>query len=1031
MNKYLQRLNDVIQVEATTSSIADFLVTHKPFKNLYSFVQNEELSSNAIDEEVLYDNIFHKEINNHQFVVIQGTQGCGKSHLIRWMKVRLEEEIDKNKEAVMFISRNHNTLQDAIKQILDSDIFPDEIKNNQIKRLKENSSNGYTGEELKKQIIFNLKLEIDYDLEHNINDILDRRMKDMLKTFIMDENIQKKFLLTTNSPIEKIRSKIESTDNSVNFDESPVFSKDDFKMSTAELISPEFRDSHVHTKRFAEKLNSDYEADKNKENVARYLNSKVSKVIERSEKFKTTDLKELFNSLRVELKKEGKNLVLFIEDLTAFTGLDKAIVEVLIANHKAEGNEEYCRIISVVGLTRAFYEDNIPDHLRDRITTNVLINTSSNSANKETFFKNKDEIADFAARYMNAINLEENIIKEWVKQGADYNQLPIFSDNLIYKWANVEVGEQTMSIYPFNKNALWNLYFSISETKRTPRAFLKDVLKYLLTIWSSNTKNFLHDEKIFDNGIIRIPNWSNVKNYEQDNDSYNAEDIIPRKLLLCIWGNQTTEKYNDKVGDVEKEIFEHFNVSTDIFEKLNSTNVEQSVVKQTQQTSQSVVSNNTQIVIDKNYDKLYSEINEWNSKPNGQLPSHIELRELLVKSIINTLDWFKYDVPRQLVEKFSQKNIKIQGQVLDSGSKYLFNVGNNTETKYMLIALIGFKYKGKNSWDYENSTDDYINFVTWLKHYEKDIVKFVLAQNGEIFDNALYNVMAEYYLKAFLGMIKSNYSTIDIVKSLIKEPEDKTLQFNSNSVFWNDTYSYIKKNYMPTMMHSVCMNYFMRLFGEESTETVKYKLYDISLLLDKLDIIQNKKFNIDSFQIDRISDESLLAYLKPISFLKFINAKQQKLVEDSKSTLQIESIGLMSALSEDINSDEIKEVLEEMEKFLHYLQNELNIPYPSDKFRDLINGNISSNAIYGILKKKENIEKEDNILSSIELIADFNFELLQKVNRLFMDYADFLKTEKNLYSSTHEGDEAKKLSEYKDTIKNSIKTMLKTVEEEY
>ena len=53
------------------------------------------------------------------------------------MKVRLEEEIDKNKEAVMFISRNHNTLQDAIKQILDSDIFPDEIKNNQIKRLKE------------------------------------------------------------------------------------------------------------------------------------------------------------------------------------------------------------------------------------------------------------------------------------------------------------------------------------------------------------------------------------------------------------------------------------------------------------------------------------------------------------------------------------------------------------------------------------------------------------------------------------------------------------------------------------------------------------------------------------------------------------------------------------------------------------------------------------------------------------------------------------------------------------------------------
>ena len=569
MSNFLQRLNEVIQVEATTSSVGDFLVTHKPFKNLYHFVQNEALSSNSIDEEILYDNIFHKNIVNHQFVVIQGTQGCGKSHLIRWMKVRLEEEIDKNKEAVMFISRNHNTLQDAIKQILESDIFPDEIKNNQIKKLKENSSSGYTGEELKKQIIFNLKLAIDSDVEDN--EILDRRMKDMLSTFIMDNYIQKKFLLTAESPIERIRQKMENTGSNVNFDESPVFNKDDFKMSTSDMMSAEFREAHAHTRRFAEKINSEYDAQKNKEKVARYLNSKVSEVIERSEKFKTTDLKELFNSLRVELKKEGKNLILFIEDLTAFTGLDKAIVEVLVTNHQAEGNEEYCRLISVVGLTRAFYDDNIPDNLRDRITTNVLINTSNNSPAKETFFKDKDELAKFAGRYINAINLQQSEIAEWVRKGADYSNLPIFTGNAKYEWANIDDGGQVLSIYPFNKNALWNLYFSIPENKRTPRAFLKDVLKYLLSIWSNVGKNLVRDEKIFNNGIISIPSWSNVKNYEQDNESYYAEDIIPRKILLCIWGNQTTEKISNKVGDVEVNIFEEFNVSTDIFGKAVST----------------------------------------------------------------------------------------------------------------------------------------------------------------------------------------------------------------------------------------------------------------------------------------------------------------------------------------------------------------------------------------------------------------------------------------------------------------------------
>lgn len=1033
MSKFLNRLNEVIQVEATTTSVGDFLVTHKPFKNLYHFVKNESLSSNAIDEETLYKDLFHNNIDKHQFVVIQGTQGCGKSHIIRWMKVRLEQEIDPKKEAIMFISRNHNTLQDAIKQILDSNIFPDEIKNNQIKKLKEVSASGLTGDELKKQIIFNITFAIDADADKD-NDILDRRMRDMLKTFLLDKHIQENYLLGVNTPIEKIRMKMENPDNNnVNLDDGPVFTKNDFNIPISELQSSAFQEAHMHTRKFAEKLVTSFEADKLKEKVARYLNSKVSEVIERSEKFKTTDLKELFNALRVELKKEGKNLILFIEDLTAFTGLDKAIVEVLVTNHQAEGNDEYCRIISVVGLTRAFYEDNIPDNLRDRITTNILINTSNSDDSKSTFFQNPTEIAKFAARYMNAINLDSSIIQKWIKEGADYSDLPIYKNNEKYKWANVEDEGKTLSIYPFNKNALWNLYFSIDENKRTPRAFLKDILKYLLSLWSDKGKSFIRDEKIFDNGIIRIPSWSNEKPYEQDSDAYNEQDKVARKILLRIWGNRTTEKTDDgKVGDVEKEIFEEFEVSTDIFSKTEISSPKPAINTTTINTTTTVVKPATQSNKEKTYDRLFAEINDWQASVKGELPSHIELREILCHRILNSIDWSSYNVPRYLVEYFKTGNIKIEGQTLDSGSKYKYIIEKSLETKYALIALIGFKYKGSNSWNYDNSIDDYINFMTWLKQRENTIVEFVKNQKGVNSNIAYLSVVSEYYLKHLLGKISIDNNDTEIVSELLKPisrrdvEEFRTKQYSD---YWRKTFDYVVNNFNPEDLHSLNMNYFKRMFGDTTTETVNYNFYDISFILEQIKKLRQKEFNLNNIEIEKIEDD-VPAYLKPVAFLNYLSPKLNTIVDENKKQIMDNSLYITGAIGDDYSENNTKYVIEQMELFLRYLQDTLNIPFPFDKFSSLIRGEIKPAFVSKYLTNISKLNKSTNTLNSLELITKMDVNDLISVNQVFINYAKFLKDIKESYSSSQNGNNAQEISRIKDSAKNTLNSMLKIVEEE-
>lgn len=1032
MNEFLIRLNEVIQVEATTTSNADFLVTHKPFKNLYEMAPNGILSENSLDEEKLYKDLFHNKINNHQFVVIQGTQGCGKSHIIRWMKVRLEQEIDAKKEAIMFISRNHNTLQDAVKQILDSNIFPEEIKNNQIKKLKEASATGLTGDELKKQIIFNFTLEIDAD-EKKDNEILDRRMRDMLKTFIQDKHIQDKYLLGVNNPIEKIRLKMENSDNNVNLDDGPVFTKNDFNIPINELQSSAFQEAHMHTRKFAEKLVTSFDADKLKEKVARYLNSKVSEVIERSEKFKTTDLKELFDSLRIELKKEGKNLILFIEDLTAFTGLDKAIVEVLLTNHQAMGNEEYCRLISVVGLTRAFYDDKIPNNMRDRITTNILINTSNSDESKATFFQNPTEIAKFAARYINAINLKSSVIQKWVKDGAEYSDLPIYTGRIKTEWSNVEDEGKTLSIYPFNKNALWNLYFSIDENSRTPRAFLQSVLKYLLTIWTDKGKSFIRDEKIFNNGIIRIPSWSNEQHYEQDSDAYNEQDKVARKILLRIWGNRTTEKTDDgKVGDVEKEIFEEFEVSTDIFGKTEISSPKPPINTTTITTTTTIVKPATQSNKEKTYDRLFAEINDWQASAKGELPSHIELREILCHRILNSIDWSSYNVPRYLVEYFKTGNIKIEGQTLDSGSKYKYIIEKSLETKYALIALIGFKYKGSNSWNYDNSIDDYINFMTWLKQRENTIVEFVKNQKGVNSNIAYLSVVSEYYLKHLLGKISIDNNDTEIVSELLKPisrrdvEEFRTKQYSD---YWRKTFDYVVNNFNPEDLHSLNMNYFKRMFGDTTTETVNYNFYDISFILEQIKKLRQKEFNLNNIEIEKIEDD-VPAYLKPVAFLNYLSPKLNTIVDENKKQIMDNSLYITGAIGDDYSENNTKYVIEQMELFLRYLQDTLNIPFPFDKFSSLIRGEIKPAFVSKYLTNISKLNKSTNTLNSLELITKMDVNDLIRVNQLFINYAKFLKDIKESYSSSQNGNNAQEISRIKDSAKNTLNSMLKIVEEE-
>lgn len=88
------RLASVVKPDSITASQGDFLATHVAIKKLvmlnkFEFVPTSEKYTS---EEDIYKKFIVNPSNKHQFIVVYGQSGTGKSHLIRWFEARYKAD---------------------------------------------------------------------------------------------------------------------------------------------------------------------------------------------------------------------------------------------------------------------------------------------------------------------------------------------------------------------------------------------------------------------------------------------------------------------------------------------------------------------------------------------------------------------------------------------------------------------------------------------------------------------------------------------------------------------------------------------------------------------------------------------------------------------------------------------------------------------------------------------------------------------------------------------------------------------------
>ena len=287
-----KRMNHVINMDIITSSESDFLATHVALEKIYVHGDRWDGKEEAVlSEEQVYNRYIMNHENEHQFLLVMGEPGTGKSHLIRWFAARFRQAALED-EVVLFIRRNDNTLKGTLRQLLE---LPEvvNIPNKEVYDRLVNAAATIDNRKLRFKIYQEFIVEIESDDE---SEILSNTEKRRLLAFLQDEDVQNR-LMEENYAIDRIYNKVSESANLASRDVTPLFNANDFKIDvdfSDELIAHE---ASKNARKMADALLADDDFELTCR-IVQYMNTHVDEVIQQCAGLKPGDLEEVFYEIK-------------------------------------------------------------------------------------------------------------------------------------------------------------------------------------------------------------------------------------------------------------------------------------------------------------------------------------------------------------------------------------------------------------------------------------------------------------------------------------------------------------------------------------------------------------------------------------------------------------------------------------------------------------------------------------------------------------------------------------------------------------
>ena len=713
---------NAIKTDDMATEGAYFMATHMPFSMLAVYEGGRTQSAPKMySEEEIFTRLVCNPDNEHRMIIVRGDNGTGKSHLIRFLKAKLESSpatvYNPATEQLIFLRRLNNSVRGVFSQLIDQDVIKDATVRQKIQKFIDSSDSKDEAAFLT-DILYSYIAAVSSD---QTSDTYKPVICRDIASYLSDSRV-KEHLLREGGAISRCYTVITAPSNQV-LKTTEVFTDDDFDVR--KIITAVIKQGDPQASDFASTIKGDKDEI---HKLVNYLNHFTSEVVKRCADISSESTKAVFEQLRKDLKKQGKNLTLFIEDFTGFTGIDSELITVLSTEHGGD-YADLCRVTSIIGITNDYY-DQFRDNFTDRVTHQISVTDDS--------FGTPEFLTQMAGRYINAIYCDPTALRTWNDQGASLDAMPINSFTPPCEWDSVKIGIHETTLYPFNKKSIVALYESLPV--KSPRMFLKEVIRAQL-------------KEYFDGKIYGDPSYFplNPGNVQMSKDphssaidrieSLSVDDRARLKAIFALWGDGSASGIREsngtiRFGGINKLFFDDIGLGA--FEGIGDLKADKpasggsSGAKTTPKSEPPKIDEAT-----KSYQKYKSDINDWFTK-NEPLKFDPDYRTWLKDLIKGTatqggaINWQDIGIPGYIAEqRLSDLGVYFitdQSTPINA-DRAIVLMDRSTLSRDALLALNEFKYyKG---WDFEGAAYYQQRLITWLEREKPSIIERVTASKTD------------------------------------------------------------------------------------------------------------------------------------------------------------------------------------------------------------------------------------------------------------------------------------------------------------
>lgn len=972
-----QRLSEVVRIDTITSSYGDFLATHVPFKQIQlQKVYDSSVTSKTYTEEQIYKKVVLNPKDQHQFVLVIGSSGAGKSHLIRWFDAKIERQKPDN-EVVLFVRRSDNTLKGTIKQLLEKPEVAS-IQNKDLYERLVNATSTISESKLMNAIYHQFIVEIEDDSGEDIDYINNADRKRIAP--LLNNELFKARMMADDGPIARIYSKVAESRVQDNRDVVPEFLPEDFHVDIAFCDKVQYDGGDKKAVRLLEKLYMEPEV---ADAVAKYLNSKVDTVIQSCAGLEPGDFEQVFKEIRKELKKQGKSLTLLIEDITAFTGVNEALLNVLTVWHTGENEQDgMCRISSIIGTTSEYYKSNFRDNYKNRVTQFIVIPD-------DVFGSSEDYLCEFVGRYLNAMSLPKDEVDVWANSDGSGNSLPIHEVKQGKGWdvATTEEGKE-LNLYPFSRRSIVYLYNNLlQENYRTPRYLLRDVVEKTVRDALWNFDNF-PGFKIVNTNIN-----SSLRDAIQKTGVSN-EQFERMYLFMCIWGDATTDTYqegeNTYISGLSTQVYEDMGFPLINGKKVAGKSKQTKPVSTNSgqtSTSTTVVKTPAQIAAEKKLQAERAQLNEslqvienWIAggtinvgATTGNVVLISKAREDMCSYLYSAIDWQAEGVSMDNIDKIKKVKDRLVGfdRQKRGADQMFYKLPADRETQAVIEAFLEWNVLGKRSWNFEGADRRVYRVQLWTEKIKRPLIEAITTFENREIDYFKCAMMAEFYRVILFGSSKA--TTVEGLKAEhILENGIRGLGVNSHSDAWNSLLSIITRSENDKINRETVIQYCNVIQGESHTQ--------VFLDREKFDAmvrtVKNEKLMVESSVLDLVDP------VKPRrdarDFLRMILERLDKVREEEL----VKAAEVMAAIKDnfgttDVDDEDIEDMVEKIVEFYRTAEDsKLPGKYDQELFDEVKKYSTSTS------KAIKEIVAAQKTTNALDCILAFSQDPIRKVEKL-------------------------------------------------